>query len=460
MIKELIYKISYASLFLVLINTSINLLDNRLLINFFDILMGIILFSFLFFVSKSINEAFNLKSFSFAIFIYLCSFFILDIAILFIYKSFLFNEIFLITNVIWLIFFLIKNVQKSNIFLIITSISILKFLFSKVKTNLTTNQNITGDVEAVFYGQSQNIFENSYYFSVNNYVMEGYPQFTSYLQALFLQFAQQNGDYNFYAFTSHIVFYLTILFFFEIKLSTFNKLLISAVFSSLVLNSKWISFLFTTSLMSEGIVSLFTGIGFYFAFYNFYSKKVINYEFLFYFITGFLYFTKQFNSSITLIIFCILFIFNKKNKLLLLGLSGILIKELLYLFVFNNVSKDHHIRQIDFIDTALDLVLFRDLKLINIISILKNLFIDKPVSLILLIFYLTIFLISYRSLKNYQLNTLLFFIVNLNLVLIFGLYISVWQNMELDSPIRYILNYLHLILISIFINLEKYKTSN
>ena len=122
-------------------------------------------------------------------------------------------------------------------------------------------------------------------------------------------------------------------------------------------------------------------------------------------------------------------------------------------------QKDHHIRQIDFIDTALDLVLFRDLKLINIISILKNLFIDKPVSLILLIFYLTIFLISYRSLKNYQLNTLLFFIVNLNLVLIFGLYISVWQNMELDSPIRYILNYLHLILISIFINLEKYKTS-
>ena len=152
--------------------------------------------------------------------------------------------------------------------------------------------------------------------------------------------------------------------------------------------------------MSEGIVSLFTGIGFYFAFYNFYSKKVINYEFLFYFITGFLYFTKQFNSSITLIIFCILFIFNKKNKLLLLGLSGILTKELLYLFVFNNVSKDHHIRQIDFIDTALDLVLFRDLKLINIISILKNLFIDKPVSLILLIFYLTIFLISYRSLKK------------------------------------------------------------
>ena len=116
----------------------------------------------------------------------------------------------------------------------------------------------------------------------------------------------------------------------------------------------------------------------------------------------------------------------------MLGLSGILTKELLYLFVFNNVSKDHHIRQIDFMDTALDLVLFRDLKLINIISILKNLFIDKPVSLILLIFYLTIFLISYRSLKNYQLNTLLFFIVNLNLVLIFGLYISVWQNMELD----------------------------
>ena len=51
--------------------------------------------------------------------------------------------------------------------------------------------------------------------------------------------------------------------------------------------------------MSEGIVSLFTGIGFYFAFYNFYSKKVINYEFLFYFITGFL--TLLNNSTVQLL---------------------------------------------------------------------------------------------------------------------------------------------------------------
>ena len=47
--------------------------------------------------------------------------------------------------------------------------------------------------------------------------------------------------------------------------------------------------------------------------------------------------------------------------------------------------------------------------------------------------------------------------VNLNIVLVFLLYISVWRNMELESPIRYFLNYFHLILITTFQNIEMLK---
>ena len=170
-----------------------------------------------------------------------------------------------------------------------------------------------------------------------------------------------------------------------------------------------------------------------------------------------LYFTKQFNSSIVLIFIAVLYLLDRKKKIILFGFTGLILKELLHVFVFDNVSKDHHIRQIDYIDTIADIFLLRDLKLSNILLILRNLFIDKPLVVVIVVFYLSILLVLLQSFQNNIVNYSLFFLVNLNLVFIFGLYISVWQNMELDSPIRYILNLLHMALISSFLNLDKSK---
>ena len=39
--------------------------------------------------------------------------------------------------------------------------------------------------------------------------------------------------------------------------------------------------------------------------------------------------------------------------------------------IFQNIEKDHHIRQIDLIDTAFDLLLFRDLNVMNVVLIGK-----------------------------------------------------------------------------------------
>jgi hypothetical protein len=323
--------------------------------------------------------------------------------------------------------------------------------------SLSENQNIIGDVEAVFFKQSQNIYEISYFYSVNNFVMEGYPQFTSYLQSLFLQFSQYQGNYNYYIHTSHIIFYLSILFFWELNISTKNKVLLIAVFSSLILNSGWLSFLFASSLMSEGIVSLFTTICLYYLLNSIQNNYESKYEVFFYVTIGMLYFTKQFNSSIVLIFIAVLYLLDRKKKIILFGFTGLILKELLYVFVFDNVSKDHHIRQIDYIDTIADIFLLRDLKLSNILLILRNLFIDKPLVVVIVVFYLSILLVLLQSFQNNIVNYSLFLLVNLNLVFIFGLYISVWQNMELDSPIRYILNLLHMALISSFLNLDKSK---
>jgi len=139
------------------------------------------------------------------------------------------------------------------------------------------------------------------------------------------------------------------------------------------------------------------------------------------------------------------------------GLFGFIINELAYLIIFPNISKEHHIRQIDLQDMIFDLILFRDLKFENILSILKNLWIDKPYVLIIVIFYLT-FINGYLKTKQLNLKeSVIFLIVNLNYIMIFALYISAWQNMELESPIRYMFNMLHLTLVSIAIGFEKIK---
>ena len=112
----------------------------------------------------------------------------------------------------------------------------------------------------------------------------------------------------------------------------------------------------------------------------------------------------------------------------------------MYVSYFSTLEKDHHIRQIDIIDTILDLLLFRDLNPNNIFGILNNLFIDKPLTYLLLIIFVLIF---YLILNREFMNKILYFLIGniiSNFLLIFLLYISVWRNMELESPIRFILN--------------------
>ena len=211
----------------------------------------------------------------------------------------------------------------------------------------------------------------------------------------------------------------------------------------------------TTSLMSEGLVSLFTVITLISILNNYKTFIVSDYKLFILF--GTMYFSKQFNSSLVIILVTYLFVITKFNKIVLFGYSSFILKELLFIFVFKDISKDHHIKQMDVVDTLLDLLLFRDLKIENFILIIKNLWIDKPITLIFVIFYLAyIFNTLIFKNSNNLINTS-FILININIIFVFLLYISVWRNMELESPIRYFLNYFHLILITSFQNIEMLK---
>ena len=206
--------------------------------------------------------------------------------------------------------------------------------------------------------------------------------------------------------------------------------------------------------MSEGLVSYFFVV-FIISIFKYLNSK--NELMIVLFFSGWLIFTKQFFSTLIvvfLIYFCIRFL---NYRYLFLTFFALAIRQLSFQTYFSQLQNDHHLNQIDLQDTLLDLFLFRDLNLQNIQIIFRNLLEDKPLSLI---FILSLIICIYEIYRNFDLDNLfsfyLFFIV-LNLLLILILYVSAWRNMELESPIRYILNLLPLYFMTIFQNNLKIK---
>ena len=409
------------------------------------------LFFYLFLVGKLIKDTFRLSTISFSIIFYLFSFFVFESIVLFFTKNLFFDRVFLIVNILWIIVILYKSKKLQAIFS-----PLIFYFFLNIYNNFylnvfPKNQNLLGDVQAVFFPHTKAIYESSYYFSMVNPIMSGYPQFLSYIDALLFKISFNGEFYIYMTQTSRVFVFLTILFFFELKISNLSKIFSSLLFLSLVSNSEWLKFLFSDSLMSERIVSYTFAV----LLYSLFQKS--NNKYLEFFLFGMMIFSKQFTSAISLILLIFFIATIKYRRYAIAGIFPIVLRELSFLTYFKQLEKDHHIRQIDVQDTIFDLLLFRDLDFSNIFKILKNLFMDKPffylISLILIFLILTIKKDIYKRI-DFQIYLLAMLF---NIVFIFLLYISAWRNMELDSPIRYILNMLHLKLIVAFTLVDQFE---
>ena len=62
MVRLINYRISIVLILILLLNSLINLFNNKLEINFFDLSSGLFLFLFLYTVGKLLNKTLNLKS--------------------------------------------------------------------------------------------------------------------------------------------------------------------------------------------------------------------------------------------------------------------------------------------------------------------------------------------------------------------------------------------------------------
>lgn len=420
-------------------------------INIFDVSITLLLFVFLLIIGIKIKQIYSLPYISTGILCYLFSFFIFDILVLFFNHNLKFSNLFIFVNLIWIIFIFIKNKISSS--LILFTYLLLNYFSNTFINKLSLNKNIIGDVKDIHLQHIKNIFEFNYFYSINNPTLEGYPQLSAYFHAL-LNMISHNSEIFFAKTASvNVLFLLFLLMFFEMNLSKESKIYISILFTSLIFNSQWLKFLFIDSFMTEGVLSYLFLVTFLSCLKT--EKNLNNSNFLVFLLIGMLYFSKQFISTLALLVICFYLINKTTRKYAIVGLTGILLKETSQAFVFSNIQKNYHLKEVNLIDTFFDLILFRNLKLENINIIIENISLDKPVSLILIYLVILIFayLLIYKNLDR-ELNLTLFVIL-INFVLIFLLYISLWRNMELESPIRYILNLLPLILYFQFKILDK-----
>ena len=432
--------------FLLIVPVLINLISNLFSRNFlyeyfytYNVISSLLMFFFFYSIGYSFKSINKKMTITFGIITYLFSYFILESIALFFYTGINLDITFLLANFLWFIYFIFRLDNKNLLIINFFTYFLMYYFNNQFVDLMTVNANLSMDVANVFFPNTLNIYEKSYYISISEPVMLGYPQFMSYIDALIFKISFGLKNYYYFMSSSFLFIWLYLLLFHEIKTSNKNKLFVSLFFIFLISNSSWLQFLFTSSLMSERIAGyLFAGI--LLTLFSVEKPSFTEISFI-YFILSFVYLTKQFFSVIVLISI-VWFYFNKHfRKAIIFLASALVINDIAYRTYFLAIPQEHHLRQIDMRDTLLDLLLLRDLRLQNILEIFKNLWIDKPMTYLILIFFTSYIYAVYQKKVDLELNTY-FFASLANLLFILILYVSAWRQMELESPIRYIYSFL------------------
>lgn len=430
-------------------NTSISNPD------FINILLSLALFIVLYFLGTRVKVIFNLSSISISIIFYLFSFFIIDNYFLFLTKFFTFKQIFIFVNIIWLLIFIVnKNINNLEVlFFIIVFFIFQKYVASYIFLNyeLTPLTYTVPDETDVWLPATTYLFENNYFYALNNVSHNGYGLLITHINSVSTQIFYYLNNYLYFPLIKNVFFFLTLLFINEIKVRKISKLVFLSAFLVVTLNSHWFRYLFFNSLMMENAASYFFGV-------LIYSMTISSTSFEKYLSTllvGVMYFSKQFLSALGILFLIYLFIQKRLNKKqLLIGLSPILISLSNALFLNVDITWSNYFKFFNGQSSSEKKELFN---IDNILNIINQFLIDKPVSYFLFIFVI-IFMFNFKS--NYLQFRELVYIVAMNSSLVFILYTTVWSDVEYGSSYRYLMNIFHLLIPIYLVAIDKFIFSN
>lgn len=411
----------------------------------------ILVSTFYYLLSKVINDALNLNSLSLSISLFLISYFLFDHLMIFTDGQFSFDITVIVVSMIWLVV-VYKNKKNSPIYLFLSYgvMRIYNYFFIDEIGNMERYFELNTDVAVQWLPSAKLLYGEGYYFLYSNNIIQGQGLLATHIQALVHKLNFGTSTFQFIQINSFLFLFFTILIFIDLKISRVNKLLISIVFLSLVLNNSWLLYLVGNSLMLEGIVGFLLS-SFLININNFLQQEKSSSIFFISF--GALVLTKQFISIIVLMIS--IFSLLRLNKKILLSFIPLVLDLLNKSFLNVNSSFIAYSDGIDFFQIIQNILFLENIDLGNIEKIIKNFTIDIPFTL-LLIFYLFSNLYILLKTKKINFDNYIFFYSGiLNFVFIVILYISYWQNVEVESSYRYLVNFLSIYLISIVLNVQK-----
>ncbi len=408
--------------------------------DFINIFISFLLFLYLFFVGKQIQIAFGLNSISFSIAIYVFSFFIIDNHLLFLAKEVSFKTLFLFINLLWFIFLITNKKVEKKAFLLFVLLSLLtrEFVVENLISTyeLQTTYFTVPDEDKVWLPVTTKIFESNYHFALLNFPgHSGYGLLISHISSLFTLICTSVKSFVFFPFIKNVFYFLTMLFIYEYKSSTFSKAILSIVLLVVTLNSHWFRYLLFNSLMLESAVSYYFAVLFYSSEES-NNKKEKN---LSIFLLGVLFFSKQFIALIAIFYIVYLFLIRRITVFTLgLGISGVFISFINYIFLNIDITWSNYF---DNYGSAIELE--RTINYSNFFNVINQFLIDKPLSVFLFVLTILFFVNLNKNFMKFKNASLIFLF---NTVLVFVLYIFIWTNVQIDSSYRYIINCFHLLL--------------
>ncbi len=439
------------------LNFFLNLYDNELNITFLNLTnlsYSFISFIFLYNFCSLISQSLNLNNISLSVAIFYISFYVINFSTLIFDKRInSFENYFYFTILIWVIYliFRIKMLNKFNIFFSIFSILFLNFIKDYLYSSTYKVIQLSSDTEYFWTPMSKSIYENGLFFALENNIISGYGLLINYIHAVNFKLFINEENFYFHTATTNIFLFLGIFFIWELKVNKITKIFGLSIFLSILLNSDWLSYLLINSSMGEGVVNYLFGV-LYLPLVNILKnnsfKTNLNNTYLIVFFSGFLYFTKPFVSYLVLFCISIIFLKIKKLNIAIFGFLGFFINFLNYLFVISTSTSDTYLNISEFSNTKNLL----NLKTENILQIIYNLYNrDKVMTLFLLILFI---IVVFNILKEKSVSEITLILL-LNVLLVFALYSSVWQNKELESAYRYLFSIFNLYFVLYISEIEK-----
>ena len=255
----------------VIVNALLNIIEKANLIilseislaKFGSFVLGTLFFTYL---SSLLNNQYLLGGKSIGLVIFLTSYFIFDVVLLFISKNFYFKFTFIFVSILWcvLIVYKTKNIfEITKILLLFLIYRLFNHLFLTEIANNSNYQELNTDVQAQWFGIASMIFEKNYFFALENNLIEGQGLLPSYIQALMLEIGFGLDKFQFIQINSYLFLSFTVLLINDLKISKKNKIASSIFFISIIINNDWLEYLMVNSLMIEGIVSFLISVYLY-----------------------------------------------------------------------------------------------------------------------------------------------------------------------------------------------------